>query len=229
MRSKYIRETAIFSIAVFCTLLILSASFVAQTRRPRPSATPTPQADVPVIISRADDFPDENTQIQPTPEVVPETTSSGRSTAELRMLAEQAAADKDEQYDTRQRRLLMNLDILTRAEDRAENLRKQLFDMIEKENEIQSRLSEIEYDVMPETIDRNLAFTGSLRPEELRDKRKKSLEAEKASQQRLLAQVQERKNSLTASVQKADDLVDKLRQKLERDIDAALSDDINKP
>ncbi len=227
MRSKYISKTSVFSVAVFCTLLILSADFSAQTRRPAPKATPP--ANVPIIISRAEDFPDENTQVQSTPEEVPDTTIPGRSTAELRMLAEQAAAKKDDQYDTRQRRLLMNLDILTRAEDRAENLRKQLFDMIEKENEIQSRLSEIEYDVMPETIDRNLAFTGSLRPEDLRDKRKKSLEAEKANQERLMTQVQERKNSLTLSVQKADDLVDKLRQKLERDIDEALIDDTNKP
>ncbi len=219
-----------FGVAALCALLILSASFNAQTRRGRPAPTPTPAADVPMIISRADDFPDENrTQPTPTPEIEPETTTSGRSTAELRMLAEQAAADKDDKYDAKQRRLLTNLDILTRAEERAENLRKQLFDMIEKENTILARLAELEYSVLPETIDRNLAFTGSLRPEELRDMRKKGLEAEKANQQSLLTQVRERKDSLTVSADRADRLVDKLREKLERDIDAALTDEPDNP
>jgi hypothetical protein len=217
--SKAIRQTVIFAAA----LLIFSTSFAAQTRRNNPAPTPTPRTDLPVIISRADDFPDENrTQPSPTPEVEREITS-GRSTAELRMLAERASAEKDEKYEAKQRRLLMNLDILTRAEERSENLRKQLFEMIEKENEIQSRLSDIEYSVLPETIDRNLAFTGSLKPEELREMRKKTLEAEKTNQEKLLLQVQERKNSLILTVQKADDMVEKLRTKLEREIDEALT------
>lgn len=223
--SKEIRNVILLT----ASFLILSASVIGQTRRNRPVPTPTPRTELPIIISRADDFPDENrVQPTPTPDIEPE-AASGRSTAELRMLAERSAAEKDDKYDSKQRRLLMNLDILTRAEERAENLRKQLFEMIEKENEIQSRLSEIEYSVLPETIDRNLAFTGSLKPEELREMRKKSLEAEKANQEKLLVQVQERKNSLSLSVQKADDLVDKLRSKLERDIDEALTDDINEP
>lgn len=203
-------------------LFVFAAAAEAQTR-----PTPTP-SNVPMIISRADDFPDEDkVELVPTPVEQPQTTS-GRSTAELRLLADQAAADKadkDEEYEAKQRRLLMNLDILTRAEERAEKLRDQLFEMIEKENAINARLSEIQYSALPETIERNMAFTGSLKPEELREMRRKNLQAEKVNQEKLLMQILERKNMLSASVLKADELVEKLRTKLERDIDAALADD----
>jgi hypothetical protein len=211
--------------AVLSGAFVFAAAAEAQTR---PSATPQP--DVPMVISRADDFPDEEQQVQlvPTPVEQPGNTNSGRSTAELRMLAEQAAADKadkNEAYEAKQRRLLMNLDILTRAEERAEKLRDQLFEMIEKENAINTRLAELQYSALPETIERNMAFTGSLKPEQLREMRRKSIEAEKTNQEKLLMQVQERKNLLTASVLKADELVEKIRTKLERDIDEALADD----
>jgi hypothetical protein len=211
--------------AVLSGAFVFAAAAEAQTR---PSATPQP--DVPMVISRADDFPDEEQQVQlvPTPVEQPGNTNSGRSTAELRMLAEQAAADKadkNEAYEAKQRRLLMNLDILTRAEERAEKLRDQLFEMIEKENAINTRLAELQYSALPETIERNMAFTGSLKPEQLREMRRKSIEAEKTNQEKLLLQVQERKNLLTASVLKADELVEKIRTKLERDIDEALADD----
>lgn len=214
-------------------LITLSAAFggafvFAQPSDAQTRPTPTP-SDVPMVISRADDFPDDSQEVQlePTPIERPRDNSTGRSTAELRMLADQAAADKedkDAEYEAKQRRLLMNLDILTRAEERAEKLRDQLFEMIEKENAITARISEIEYSVLPETIERNMAFTGSLKPEELREMRRKSLESEKANQEKLLAQVQNRKNMLSASVLKADELVEKLRTKLERDIDEALAD-----
>ncbi len=209
--------------AALCGAFVFAQPSDAQTR-----PTPTP-SDVPMIISRADDFPDEQqVELVPTPAEQPPAATTGRSTAELRMLADQAAADeadKDAEYEAKQRRLLMNLDILTRAEERAEKLRDQLFEMIEKENAINARLTEIQYASLPETIERNMAFTGSLKPEELREMRRKSLQAEKANQEKLLLQVQERKNMLSASVLKADELVEKLRTKLERDIDAALADD----
>jgi len=128
-------------------------------------------------------------------------------------------------YDEKQKTLLLNLDILTRAEQRSESLRKQRFELIEKENTIQTRLDQIEYDVRPEMVERSVALTGSLRPEELRENRAKSLEAEKQKLTTLLTEVQNMRASLEVSVKNADDLVERLRTKLEKDIDSAISDD----
>jgi predicted nucleic acid-binding Zn-ribbon protein len=119
---------------------------------------------------------------------------------------------------------------VTRAEQRSESLRKQLFDMIEKENAVKTKLDSLEYDLRPEVIDRNQAFIGSLRPEEIRAARRKSLESERANLQSLLTEIQKTRASLDASLQRSDALVERLRTKFEKEIDTALDDDSeNKP
>lgn len=131
---------------------------------------------------------------------------------------------KTNEYDQKQKRLLLNLDILSRAETRAESLRKQLFEMIEKESGVQTRLEQIRYDARSEVIERSTAFVGSMRPEEVRDQRKKSLEAEKRNLESLLTQIQTSRANLEDSVSKADFLVEKVRLKFDKDIDDALTD-----
>lgn len=129
-------------------------------------------------------------------------------------------------YDDKQKRMLLNLDILTRAEQRSESLRKQNFDLIEKENSIRSRLEQIEYDSRPEVIERPLQISGSLRPEELRENRRKTLLAEKRNLEALLIEIQTTRASVSDSLQRADSMVEKLRGKLEKDInDSFLLDD----
>ena len=92
--------------------------------------------------------------------------------------------------------MLLNLDILSKAESRAQNLRKQLIDLTEKESEIKTKMEQIEYDLRPEMIDRMVAFAGTLRPEELRSMRRKSLESEKNNLQNLLVQIQSNTKSI---------------------------------
>ncbi len=126
--------------------------------------------------------------------------------------------------DQKQKQLLMNLDILTRAESRVESLRKQLFEIIEKENSTNARIEQISIESRGEVIDRNVALMGSLRPEEIREQRRKSLEAEKINLETLLAQIRTNRTALETSVQKADALVEKVRTKLDKEIDDALAD-----
>ena len=133
-------------------------------------------------------------------------------------------SDKKNDYDQKQKRLLLNLDILSRAESRAESLRKQLFEMVEKETTVQTRLEQIRFDARPEAIERSTAFVGSMRPEEIRDQRKKSLDAERKNLESLLTQIQTSRTSLEENVSKADFLVEKVRLKLDKDIDDALSE-----
>jgi hypothetical protein len=133
-------------------------------------------------------------------------------------------SSKQNAYDDRQKRLLLNLDILTRAEQRAESLRKQLFELVEKENSMKLKLETIDYDARPEMIERQVAFAGSLRPEELREARRKNLDAEKRNLSNLLVEIQATRTSLEQNVQKADQLVEKLRAVLEKDIDDALNE-----
>jgi len=116
--------------------------------------------------------------------------------------------------------MLLNLDILTRAETRAEGLRKEIFEMTEKENALKTRLDQIDIDSRPEMIEHTLQLGGgSMHPEEIRDARKKSLDAERINLQNLLTQLQTSKAASELSLSKAESLVERLRTKLDKDME----------
>jgi hypothetical protein len=233
MRSLSLATTVICAVCFFVT------TSDAQTKRSRKKtkktvavqtiAAPTTE---PVIISRAEDWPLDtptvSTNIENAVRVAneedPAPNSSEKIIAELTDRIKALESAKKEDYDQKQKRLAMNLEILTKAEQRVESLRKQSFDMLDKENSIKTKLEQIDNDLRPESIDRSIAFVGSLRPEELRASRKKSLEAERTNLQNLLTEVQRTRSNLDLNLQKADLLVEKLRIKLEAEIDTSLED-----
>ena len=219
---------AAFGLAI---MFVSVSSIDAQTRRrkkavKKPVSIATvvqPQAE-PLIISRAEDFPDTGSLVPESTVTEPAGTAdtTSQTMEDLSNRIKGLEALKKDDYDTKQKRLMLNLDILTRAESRAETLRKQLFDMIEKENTYTAKLDQIDTDIRPESIERSVAFAGTLRPEELRTMRRKSLESEKTNLQTLIVEIQRTRANLDQNVQKADILVEKLRVKLEKEIDDAL-------
>ena len=232
-----------FLTAILCGFLISVSDADAQTtRRKKPIKQPVvSQPNLPTVINRSDQYIDGNQivlgeipQTRTTDKINSPVTnnpvSENLSESETRMkelndrIKSLESVNKND-YDAKQKRLLLNLDILSRAESRAESLRKQLFEMIEKESGVQTRLEQISFDARPETIDRSMAFVGSLRPEELREQRRKSLEAEKRNLESLLTQIQTSRATLQENVQKADFLVERVRLKLDKEIDNALADD----
>jgi hypothetical protein len=207
-------------LALAFAILVGDASGQAAKPKAKPLATP-PVISPAEVISRADDYVE--------PRVVPASVSEKQAVSSenpdsetikklgerIKQLESAQKADKDES----QKRLLLNLDILTRAEQRSESLRKQVFEMIEKENSVKARLDQIEIDMRPEAIERTLQLAGSMRPEEVRENRRRSLDAEKRNLNALLNDIQATKLNLQGNLQKADAMVEKLRIKLEKDID----------
>lgn len=224
----------VISLVLFCVLAFGIDGKAQTKKRKKTSQTvvqPTPPPiGVPIIISRVEDIPSENQIIlpQPTPENSTNTdenqNNENNSFDELKNRVKTLESDPKNAYDEKQKRLLLNLDILSRAEQRSENLRKQLFDFIDKENSLKTRIEQINNDARPEIIERSVALVGTVHPEEIRDMRKKSLQIEKANLESLLRQVSANRANLEANVQKSDALVEKLRTKLEKDIDDALTD-----
>ena len=211
-------------------LLLSSFSIPSQAqthkRKPKPLATPPTRVLTGAeIISQggAEEEPLVITPVErPTPR--PPSTNAGR----IRDLNERVRKLENGQgssYDDKQKRLLMNLDIITRAETRSESLRKQLFEMVEKENTVKARLDQIEYEIRPEMIERQVQMAGTLRPEEIRDTRRKMLESERNNLQGLLTSIQSNRTNLEGTVYRAEQMVEKLRAKLEKDIDDALVDE----
>ena len=193
---------------------------------PKPLATPPRVVTGAEIISRADELYVPPVVLSDNGETKPAAEHSemkelldrikkleaGRSTDGTKK------ADPDEQ----KKGMLLNLDILARAEDRSDKLRKQLFEMIEKENTVRGRLEQIGFEMRPEMIERSLQLAGSMKPEEVRESRRKSLAAERDNLQALLTEIQTTRASVNANLQRSEILVEKLRAKLEKDIDDAL-------
>jgi hypothetical protein len=230
---------------LFGLILILSIFSVtyAQKTKPTPRRTiPQPVQNEPTIVSRAEDesktVENNSNKSIPVPTPTPEVADDnpfGLVLQKLDRLDEKVKkvstrvgtleSNKSTDLDAKQKKILLGLDILSRAEQRAESLRKQLFDLIEKENDVKTKLDDAEYQSRPEIIERSTNGFGSLRPEDLREQRKKSLENQRNSQRALLAQIQSSRGALEDSVIKADQLVQKLRAKIEAEIDAALAED----
>lgn len=114
----------------------------------------------------------------------------------------------------KQNPIALNLDLLTRAEQRAEILRKQLLELIEKETSLRSRLVQIDEDMRPESIERALNPYGTTRTAELRDARRRVLENDRKGIESLLNLTTQSRIRLEEDVKQADLLVFKLRQRL---------------
>ena len=233
MKNSTIRLTAV--VAAFFLMFASFGLADAQTKKrttkrtPRPTPTPVSTQTLPVIISQADQYQEaqpvitDNTENTTDVQVSSETTEE--RIRELNARIKTLEGSKQIDYDQKQKRLLLNLDILTRAEQRSESLRKQLFELVERENSTKAKLETLEYDLRPDMIERQVAFAGSLRPEELREAKRKTLESEKTNLSNLLIEIQRTRASLEQNVQRADLMVEKLRAVLEKDIDDALSEE----
>lgn len=112
------------------------------------------------------------------------------------------------------KRISSNFDLLTHAEERAEILRKQLIELIEKETAFKMRLAQLEEDMRPENIERAMATYGTTRTAELRETRRRVLENEKRGVESLLQLTSQSRLRLEDDVRQADQLVAKLRQRL---------------
>ena len=198
------------------------------TKRPVVTATPVPLTGAEIISQAGQNellYPNATITVETPREPVETTTDpNAQRVKELTARVKKLEASKATAYDEQQKRLLLNLDILTRAEQRSESLRKQLFEMIEKENTVRTRLSQLDSDMRPESIDRSSMFSGSMKPEEIREMRRKSLDTEKRNMQALLTEITTTRDGLQVTLTRSDLLVEKLRLKLERDIDTALGD-----
>jgi len=137
--------------------------------------------------------------------------------ARLREISEKLFATDAKQLGSsndEQNRISRSLDLLSRSEQRAEVLRKQLLELIEKETSFKSRLVQIEEDMRPESIERSLTLVGTTRTLELRDVRRRVLENERRGVDTLLNQTSQMRVRLEEDVRQADALVSRLRQRL---------------
>lgn len=233
--NKFLMTVSIFSVC----LLAVSQADAQKKRRtkakvPQPVAASTPIVSstlgLPEVVRRADENEVETANF-PVDETLTTDASQTEDAETLRLKINELTeklktveSGNPKEADAMEKKLLLNLDILAKAEQRMESLRKQLYDMVEKENTVKNKIEQLTFEMRPEMIERNISMAGSLRPENLRETRQKSLESEKANLNNLLLQITANREKLEVSVQRAEFLVDKIRLKFEKEIDASLGD-----
>jgi chromosome segregation ATPase len=237
MRTQFARRV-VFALAVLLAVGLCVDEAGAQRRRTRrsrratnpvvtntqPIITPTPSAE-PQIISTAE---------QQTAEAAGQTTTSTRRTGRRRAAE---IAEEDNEATVRrtvtdlsaqvtklneklsqmeqQQRTLVDLERLSRAEQRAEALRAQLQTTQEKETNVSARLEQIEFDLRPENIERTVSTFGSTHPEDARDARRRGLENERTMLRAQLDTLQSGRSRLESAIVTADTEVDRLRKRID--------------
>jgi hypothetical protein len=232
-----IRSYIKFLIAVCLVVSFCLVEGDAQTRRKKRSRRSTPAAPKPVItnppiappdatqttdttgdvkiISTADSTqePGQTTEAKkpstttaPQPEQMQQTITT--LTNQVNKLNDKLSSMQDDD------RYQMDMERLTRAEQRAEQLRSQLMDVQAKIADFEARLEQIEFALRPENIESATAGYGSTHPERAREARQKQLEGERSRVQAQLKLAESSKTRLETAVANADMEVDSLRAKL---------------
>lgn len=229
MQSRIFRHTAFLLAVVFVVGLCL-VDADAQRRRRRRARAPRPVITNPDIAPPGSEStgPDGERIISTADESLPESeptpgTKQRRVTTSDAQKMQQKIDALSNQIDRLEKlgqaneneRAQLEMERLTRAEQRSESLRTQLVDVESKLAEMQPRLDEIEYALKPENIERAAAGYGTVRPEDVRETRRRQLESSRAGLQRQITILETSRTRLEAAIITADAEADRLRRRLE--------------
>lgn len=112
----------------------------------------------------------------------------------------------------KQAKLVVGMQLLVQAEQRVAVQQKHQIDLVEKESQLRARLAQIDIDLDQQGIDRSVQFEGGLRTPEIKENRRRTLMAEKASVQAVMTQLQSNLQDISGSVREAQALVQRLRR-----------------
>jgi len=239
MQNRFLRQTAfLLSLVLLLCLCVIDAGAQSRRRRRSRHVRKTPVVrpvvtnpaiaapgseqetigpDGERIISTADQTPSETQQ---TSDAAAPRNNKKAGDADMQRTINQLSNQVDRLNDKltqmqQNDRTLIDMERLTRAEQRAENLRAQQLDTESKLADAQSKLEQIEYQLRPENIERAAGY-GTVHPEEAREARRRQLENEKSRLQAQEKILETSRARLETSLATADAEVDSLRQKIEQ-------------
>lgn len=197
---------------------------ITASRAPRPASSPTPDEVTdpsdPRIVSTADQTTGTTSRStssrpksSPTPTPESEQEQLRRTITDLSGQVNKLS-DKLSSMEEQQRSLV-DLERLSRAEQRAETFRSQLRDVQAKETEVQLQLDQVEFALQPEQIERSVATYGTTHPEVAREQRRKQLENQRTKLKAQYDQLEQSRVRLESAVVTADAEVDKLQRQIE--------------
>ena len=198
-----------FQVAVCVVILSSVPSFAQTPERRQTNSTPQAQEQLPNLPPNATSL-----------DIVANEIGLMRKSLQtlnsrLQAISEELLSPESNKSDNEKvKEIATNLDLLTHTEERAEVLRKQLIELIEKETAYRTRMTQMDEDMRPENIERSMAGIGGTRTAEMRDTRRRSLDSERKGLESLLAITSQSRIRLEEDVRQADLLVAKFRQRL---------------
>jgi hypothetical protein len=223
MSGSSIGRFGIVALALFLVSGLLLIDTNAQKRK-RKRRTPAPRITNPEIYqpgslenTNSNNSGDTNNSTENSNSAVPQPTEDPESMKKtIRTLSNQVDKlnDKLNQMEESQRSLV-DLERLSRAEQRSSQLRAEQRDVVVKIGELEVRQEEVEFALKPENVERATAVYGTTRPEELRAQRRKQLETERERVARQLEQLRASELRLQQSIATSDAEVERLQKKLD--------------
>jgi chromosome segregation ATPase len=213
----------VLAIVVMTGLLVDSAAQKRKRKKRRPSA---PQITNPEIYQPS---PTDNSNSAETP--VNSNSNSNSTQAEdpdsmkrtIRTLSNQVDKLNDKLNDMQgSQQSMVDLERLSRAEQRSSQLRTELRDVQGKKGDLEGHLEQVENDLKPENIERAVAGYGTTKPEELRAQRQKALENDRTRTRQQIDQLTASESRIQQAIATSDVEVDRLQKKLEAADKAAI-------
>jgi chromosome segregation ATPase len=223
MPKHSIRKLLVSAVALFLVLgfLIVDSSAQKRKRRRRSSA---PRITNPEIYQpAANENANSNSSADSTGSNANANTNGQQATEDpesmkrtIRTLSNQVDRLNDKLNSMEQsQQSLVDLERLSRAEQRSAQLRSELRDVQAKKADLEAHLEDVDYALKPENIERATQGYGTTRPEEVREQRRKQLEAEKQRGQAQLDQLRASEDRLQQAIATSDAEVDRLQKKMD--------------
>ena len=115
----------------------------------------------------------------------------------------------------KQQRLIMGLELLVRSEQRVATLQRAYNDLLEKQIQIKTRLTQIDLDLRPQSIEQSTIFEGgSSQAPEYRENRRNKLVAEQRALGTLMQQMERNIYETESGLREAQSHVARLRRSL---------------
>ena len=130
-------------------------------------------------------------------------------------------------FSEKQQKLVLALEFLVRAEERLAILQRTQIEFVDKQATTRARLAQVERDLYPQSIDRSVAFEGTTRAEEMRESKRSTLSAERATLQTLLGQINSTLAETGEAIREAELLVRRLRRQYLPQIEREIFDQSN--
>jgi DNA repair exonuclease SbcCD ATPase subunit len=221
MRSKSGRRLLLVVLSLFLIgLFLVDSSAQRRRKRTRARRPSTPRITNPPIYQPATtDEMNSNTSSSSSEESTttpPATEDPAAMKDTIRSLSTQVdkLTNKITQMEESQRHLV-DLERLSRAEQRSAALWTEMREVEAKQADLQARAEELGYASKPENIERSIAGYGTTRPEELREQRRQQLLNEKQRVEKQLQQLAANHARLEQAIAAADAEAERLRKRLD--------------